>query len=235
VRGGGGGRGGGTHLQGCRRWVHLGRRGLLRSPSTPPRLRPAPPRSKLRVLQSQLHVATYTSESAPALRGIAAAIDAEEAAARAAIEQVRRSCSHCAAGARTPQAAFGEPRVLGRLSLPSRPAHPAPLPQVSAQLLAYQECGPEFGDIVWQYSQVKVRAHGAPFLGSLEPLGAPDAGAGLPARAPRHSRSLTVPGPGLAFAAHPPPGGAAQGGARAAPLQPAGDGDGADGALSRRR
>ncbi len=26
------------------------------------------------------------------------------------------------------------------------------------QLLAYQECGPEFADVVWQYGQVKVRA-----------------------------------------------------------------------------
>jgi len=32
--------------------------------------------------------------------------------------------------------------------------------QVSAQLLAYQECGPEFADVVWQYSQVKVRLLG---------------------------------------------------------------------------
>ncbi|KAI8475529.1 MAG: HAUS augmin-like complex subunit 4 [Monoraphidium minutum] len=69
--------------------------------------------SKLRVLQAQLHVATYTSESVPALRVISDTLAAEEADARATIEQV------------------------------------------SAQLLAYQECGPEFADIVWQYSQVK--------------------------------------------------------------------------------
>jgi hypothetical protein len=67
------------------------------------------------VLQAQLQVATYTSESVPALRAIAAAIGGEEAAARAAVERV------------------------------------------SAQLLAYTECGPEFADVVWQYGQVKVR------------------------------------------------------------------------------
>jgi hypothetical protein len=49
--------------------------------------------SKLKVLQAQLHVATYSSESVPALRAIAASVDEEEAAARATVEQVGLSDS----------------------------------------------------------------------------------------------------------------------------------------------
>jgi hypothetical protein len=158
----------------------------------PPMLPRPRPRSKLRVLQAQLHVATYTSESVPALRGVAAAIDEEEAAARAAVEQVGQWAGGRAAGGARGGGGRGRggPRPQGRpfictgdrplfqaavqaccARLPPRPPgppdqtalvphspHTAPAPQVSAQLLAYRECGPEFGDIVWQYGQVKVSA-----------------------------------------------------------------------------
>jgi hypothetical protein len=50
---------------------------------------PPSARSKLRVLQSQLHVATYTSESVPALKAVAATLAAEEDEARTTIKQVR--------------------------------------------------------------------------------------------------------------------------------------------------
>ena len=76
-------------------------RGAPQHPS-PPRLAP---RSKLEVLQSQLHVATYTSEAVPALRAIAGALGEEEAAARGAVERVRaRARGGGARGASAPRA-----------------------------------------------------------------------------------------------------------------------------------
>ena len=56
---------------------------------SPPPPAPRTHRSKLRVLQAQLHVAAYTSESVPALKAIAGTLAAEEEEARATIERVR--------------------------------------------------------------------------------------------------------------------------------------------------